>query len=439
MQIKQIDVSVMPKSNNIKLTSYALALLMFIVITGFLPLADEALLIIFAIGTIFILPSRYKADRLEMGLVVTGFGYFVIAIMCAWLFGESLGIHSFTGLYELWRGHIALIWGLILSRHVSVKHKNEMLYALVLALKINILFCLFQTVIGEQLIEMMMGISTGNLEQVEYRGGFLRTVGFFTNANLNAWFIALCLYLLNTQHYRSIFWAILGLVALVTTGSRSVLLLTVIIIILQHVQYTGISVTAFIQKYVLYIFISVALIASISLFNEKSTATGYTFIPEWDVITEIDSASVTDSYFRAFALHASMARFLESPLVGLGPGTYGTPSSFRSQSEYLHEDGFGPYIDAGMTQLDLLIPILLPETGVLGLIVWVALLYYLLRDFHRRSLDSPRSMALFWWCLMLVASSFIGPGITHPLVVALLPLLVSCTDKPVSVYCGKAN
>jgi hypothetical protein len=353
--------------------------------------------------------------------------YFLFAIICAWSFTDLFGFHSFTGLYDLWRAHISLIAGLILAGFISQRRKDGLFIGLMLALKWNIAFSLLQVVSDGYLVELMLKFSSFGDAHAEYRSGIVRTVGFFTNPNVNAWFIALYLYYLMSLIKPNKLWVFLSLVALFTTSSRTVIFTSLIIIAFQYAKINNISMLGFVRKYFLYIALVVGAIFILESLNERSSATGYSLIPDIEVITDVREGKVEDSYFRAFALGTCIERFLQSPIIGWGPGNYGTPSSFRSHSKYLSEDGYDHFIDEGMTQLDLLIPLLLPETGLIGLIMWIAVMSYLLRLLRVREPGSARAQVTYLWCLQLIINAFVGPGITHPLIVAILPVVVLCS------------
>ncbi len=407
--------------------AYASVILSFFVLDDFSPWADKFLLFMLAIMAFLGILGRLTLKKVDATLIAASFGCFLLLITCAFCSAEYFGVQSFTGLYELWRAHISLILGLILSGYISLKQKDNFFFGLMLALQLNILFSLLQAVSGGYIVELMLKLSQFEGEILEYRSGIVRTVGFFTNANTNGWFIALYLYYLASQFKSNKLWIVLSLVALFSTGSRAVLFTSLIIIAFQLAQNNGISLFKLLRKYVLSIVLGVFAVLLLNSFNDKSSAIGYSLIPDVEVITSVKEGEVADSYFRAFALKTSIDRFLESPIVGWGPGNYGTPSSFRSHSKYLSEDGYDFYIDRGMTQLDLLIPLLLPETGIIGLISWVILMIYILRELRWREPGSLRSQVIYLWCLLLIVNAFIGPGITHPLIVAILPIIVACS------------
>lgn len=414
------------RSPSIKHAAYALFILSFFILDDFSPWADKFLLLILVTVVFLSVLRRLRLKKADVALISVSFGYFVLAIICARFYAEYFGLHSVTGLYELWRAHISLILGLILSGYISLKRKDEFFSGLVLSLKLNVLFSLLQVVSGGYLVELMLTFSQfGN--ELEYRSGIVRSVGIFTNANVNAWFIALYLYYLMSQIKMNKLWVVLSLSALFATGSRTVLFTSLIIIAFQFSRINNISIFGFLRKYILYIALVVAGVLLLDSFSEKSSSVGYSLIPDVEVISTVEEGKVEDSYFRAYALKTCTERFLESPLIGLGPGNYGTPSSFRSHSKYLSEDGFDFFIDKGMTQLDMLIPLLLPETGIIGLIMWVVLMIYILRELRRRVPGSPRAQVVYLWCLLMIVNSFVGPGITHPLVVAMLPIIVACS------------
>lgn len=415
-------------SPNLRHAACAGSILSFFILDDISPWTDKALLLALSSLVFLSVLGRLKLKKTELILISIMIGYFVLAIVFAVFFAEYYGLHSITGLYELWRAHVSLILGFILSGYISLRNKDELFSGLILALKWNVAFSLFQAVSGGFLTERMLTFSQfGN--DLEYRSGIVRTVGFFTNANTNAWFIALCLYFFMSQVKMHKLWSVLSLAALFSTGSRTVLFASLAIIAFQLASNNNISVFKLFRKHVLSFTLVVAAIVTLDSLNEKSSSLGYSLIPDVAVITSVEEGKIEASYFRAYALKTSVERFLESPIVGWGPGNYGTPSSFSSHSKYLLEDGFDFFIERGMTQLDMLIPLLLPETGVIGLIMWVILMIYILRELRRRGLGSPRAQVAYYWCILLIVNSFVGPGITHPLIVAMLPIIVACSIR----------
>jgi hypothetical protein len=408
--------------------TFALAgvILLLFFLSAYSPWPDKVLLMILLAMALIGVTKTLQIRATDGALIFAIFCYFCFALLSAALTAEYFGLHSFTGLYELWLAHVSLVVGLVLAAFISQRQKDRLFSALMLALKLNIAFSLLQAVSGPFLVELMLHFSQFEDEVVEYRSGIIRTVGFFTNANTNAWFIALCLYYLMSQRKLALLWIALSLFALFSTGSRTVLFASLFIIGYQYAKNNEIPLLRALRKKFLYIFLLTLSIVAVASLKDSSTATGYSLIPDIDVITHIDEQEdVANSYFRAFALKTSMERFLRAPVVGWGPGNYGTPSSFRSHSSYLSEDGYDFFIEKGMTQLDLLVPLLLPETGIIGFACWAVLMFCILKVFRAHGSASPHITAVYCWCLLLIVNSFVGPGITHPLIAAMLPVLVA--------------
>lgn len=417
-----------PFSPGVKQAAYAFSILAFFGVDDFSPWADKVLLFALGAGTLLSVLQQRRLKKADAALMSITVVYFVLAIVLAFLFAEYFGLHSFTGLYELWRAHISLVLGLILAGCFATTRKDEIFHGLMLALKVNVAFSLLQAVSGGYLVEAMLTFSQFG-DEPEYRSGIVRTVGFFTNPNANAWFIALYLYYLMSQGKASRLWVALSVAALFTTSSRTVLFASLVIIAVQLAKSHNVSLAGFFRKYSLHIVVAAGAVLLLDSFSDKSSSLGYSLVPDVEVITTVEEGKIEDSYFRAYALKTCTERFLESPVVGLGPGNYGTPSSFRSHSKYLSEDGFDFFIERGMTQLDMLIPLLLPETGLIGFAMWAILMALMLRELKRREPGASRAQAVYYWCLLLIVNSFVGPGITHPLIVAMLPLVVACAVR----------
>lgn len=135
---------------------------------------------------------------------------------------------------------------------------------------------------------------------------------------------------------------------------------------------------------------------------------------------------------RVASLEAGLAAWRQAPILGWGPGRFGSTTAWATQSDLheqfglpdlrspeiarqLREAGDTREIDVGTAQLDLGLLQVSAETGGLGLVANLALLAGILWEGWRRR--RPASVALVGLTLLF---SLIGPGIVDSSLVLLL-------------------
>lgn len=335
------------------------------------------------------------------------------------------------GYWQLWRGHIAIAIGLLLV--IYGKHIPS--WPILKLLQFNIFFTLLQPFLGDSF--MVMVYPAG---YIEYRSGILRAVGIFSNPNTNAFFVSLYLLAIwrdlilgrGANWGKSLFF--LSFTALIATGSRSSLLIMPILLFLmwfisrkwkgpeKEPEKERRSVISGVTK-IWFILLVLGSLFFLSMRQVDSTSGGYSLLPDMEVVTNTENLS--EGYFRAIATVYSFSHFLDHPIFGLGYGSYGTPASFSWPSPYLESDGFLIFSDTGenkLKQLDVLLPVILAESGGVGILIWLILLWRLIAQLKCFSRDG--SLIFSTWIAALLVATLSGPGITHPIVIALIPFVM---------------
>ncbi len=334
---------------------------------------------------------------------------------------------SLLGFWQIWRAHIAIIVGFVLM----IYGKKMPTWPILAVLQFNMIFSLMQPMLGEGLMTILYPAG-----YMEYRSGILRSVGIFGNPNSNALFLALYLLFLwnqllkNAGHKSTKYILLFSIVALFTTGSRTSILVMPILMTYMawSIKKNGIKKRRNLKISLSTSLIGLILVAGIGTFlvsqEKNSTSMGYTLIPDIAIISNTDNLS--EGYFRVVASIKALGHFVEHPIIGLGYGTYGTPASFSWPSPYLEKDDLLiPEDSRGfkLSQLDVLIPVILAESGSLGIILWILGLWKILRS---PGLTSLENSSLFKaWIMMLLISTISGAGITHPVVVVFLPFVMN--------------
>jgi len=350
---------------------------------------------------------------------------FSFAILAATLNRIPLVV-SILGFWQIWRGHIAIIIGFLLLAY----GRNIPTWPLIFVLQFNMVFSLLQPLLGEVVMCYLYPAC-----YMEYRSGILRSVGIFGNPNTNAFILSLyVLYvwdqLINGENAKyPKLMLVMSFLALFTTGSRTSILTTPLMMgymawtVTRH-SSAGRRSTKMWRTYLLGGLLVVAVGGFLASQEKQSTSVGYSLIPDVGVITNTENLG--EGYFRAIASVMAFGQFIEHPAIGLGYGSYGTPASFAWPSPYLIRDGL--YIEEDsrgfkLSQLDVLIPVIFAESGLLGITLWIFVLWKLT---HCSIIQSSNKAVLFkaWLVILLIAMAS-GPGITHPVVVVLLPFVMN--------------
>jgi hypothetical protein len=333
---------------------------------------------------------------------------------------------SLLGFWQIWRAHIAIIIGLILVMYI----KKIPTWPIIAVLQFNMIFSLMQPMLGEGVMAVLYPVG-----YMEYRSGILRSVGIFGSPNSNALFLALYVLflwrqLLNREGGRYIKPILfLSILALFTTGSRTSILITPLLMVYMawSIKSKGMKENRKIKISLSTSLIGLILVVGLGGFlvsqEKKSTSMGYSLIPDIALISNTENLG--EGYFRAVASAMAIGRFFEHPIIGLGYGTYGTPASFSWPSPYLQKDGLLiPEDSRGfkLSQLDVLAPVILAESGLLGAILWILGLWKLLNSLI---VNTSENGSLFKvWIIILLISTMSGAGITHPVIVVILPFVM---------------
>ena len=350
---------------------------------------------------------------------------FVIAMLVA-VINEIPFIVSSMGFWQLWRAHISIMIGLLLLAY----GKKIPSWPITKVLQFNMVFSLLQPFLGE---DVMTALYPAGL--MEYRSGILRSVGVFGNPNTNATFLALYLLflwgsLLKSTKKRGKVILFVSFLALFSTGSRTAILVVPLLMVYMawSIRRTtskidrkpGVSFTTYLVGLLFLVGIGVFL----STQEKNSTSMGYSLIPDISVIS--NTTNLGEGYFRTIATTMALGHFVEHPVVGLGYGTYGTPASFSWPSPYLVSDDLIIEEDTRglkLSQLDVLMPVILAESGLLGFFVWC---WSLMKLVSRFRIYSAYDFTIFnSWVMALLIATFSGPGITHPIVVVLIPFVMN--------------
>ena len=366
-----------------------------------------------------------RFNKVVAHLLIWVFFGFVIALFVALANNIPLLVSS-VAFWQIWRAHISLIIGIaLLSRGNKLPD-----WPVVLVLQFNMIFGLLQPLLGESLMTALYPV--GNME---YRSGILRSVGVFGNPNTNAFFVVLYLlyvwkqFLIGVGGRSNRFLLALSFLSLFVSGSRTAIL--VLPFFMSYIAWRsgnidssrkGRSKVRFVG-YLSGMAMVLGIAVYLSVMEENSTSTGYSLIPNTAVIMNVDS--VGEGHFRSVAMINALRHFAEQPLTGLGYGTYGSPASFSWPSPFLEQDGmiFEDWRGGRLSQLDMLFPVILAESGLLGLIIWSMALFKIMRV--ALAFQSTGSSVFIAWVAMLLLAMFTGPGITHPVVVVLLPFVMA--------------
>lgn len=214
-----------------------------------------------------------------------------------------------------------------------------------------------------------------NVNQDQVRMGIYRLGTFISDIND----FALVLYMLFFAIYLNIVyikyklsWLYLIILMLFLTFSRS----TIFILLFTYI-FINIKSYRFFIKIVPIVILVVSFVV---IFDKKQSDEPGTFT--WVPINflKIDNLNFGDIEYRTMVYYKSIGMFLDSPILGHGLGTFGTPTSLKYNNKLYLDYGFPQteFIEGGFNVQDVYYPIIYVQTGLLGLLGFFIFWYKLL-------------------------------------------------------------
>ncbi|MCI0449990.1 MAG: O-antigen ligase family protein [Chlorobi bacterium] len=254
----------------------------------------------------------------------------------------------------------------------------------------------------------------------------MRPMGFLTDSNLTAFSIAMALLLLlfNYKHFNKIFrygFYILGTYIFGMLVSRSSLLICVLTIIIFFIFKV-------VERKELYLFIAMFVI--FQLITPQTYGKLYSLFTKKQTETELSSG-------RLVIWEAAFTVFLESPVIGAGPGNFFELSRnyIRDILKKMPEINIGDPAKAKYHQIDRLNPhniflVMLSEIGMVGLIMFLILLILL----NKILINEKKYISFLFLFNILIVSSFsnFAPYYKFYLVICIVFYIVSNNNMKLS-------
>lgn len=323
---------------------------------SFVSYSDE--LFVFVCIFLLIVQSIYRQSSNPIFL-----GMIVIFLVLTFLSGFGLTkswTQAVVGYFDIYKNFFMVLALPLLLRLVGVSSQNivsllrKFIYS---SIVFTVFFYLFPT-------------SMLNSHQDQIRMGIYRLSGFVSDINSYAFILMLLLFSVQTNFIqisnKRVISAILFLLIFLTF-SRTTMFMAVAGVVLVNTQS--------IKKLFFYVSAASAMFVAMSIYDARTLATADVASQEF-VWNPISNTEISDNFgetqYRMTVYLKSFQMFLESPLIGHGLGTFGTPISLIEKSPLYVKYGFPQveFVEGGFNVQDAYYPIIYVQSGLIGVFLF---------------------------------------------------------------------